>query len=139
MHVEFFFKHLFLGATAPLQPTSPEGLYICLYVCMYVCMYVLSPSLNSPPLPAVYYIGTMPRFVQIETWFFGIIVFSSALRNYLDTRRVSGYASHYQYKSTIKSTKRRSKSDNLLRDYRAIKKVFQVTSVIILNFSLEKY
>ena len=28
----------FLGAKAPLQPTSSEDLYVCLSVCMYVCM-----------------------------------------------------------------------------------------------------
>ena len=30
----------FLGAKAPLQPTSSEGLFVCLSVCMSVCIYV---------------------------------------------------------------------------------------------------
>ena len=43
----------FLGAKAPLQPTSSEGLYVCLSVCMsmYVCNILTpSPPLPSPPL-----------------------------------------------------------------------------------------
>ena len=32
--------YCFLGAKAPLQPTSSEGLYVCMSVCLYVCMYV---------------------------------------------------------------------------------------------------
>ena len=36
----------FFGAKAPLQPTSSEGVYVCMSVCMYV-LYV------SPPLPYV--------------------------------------------------------------------------------------
>ena len=31
---------IFLGAKAPLQPTSSEGLYVCMSVCLYVCMSV---------------------------------------------------------------------------------------------------
>ena len=30
----------FLGANAPLEPDSSEGLYVCLYVCMSVYMSV---------------------------------------------------------------------------------------------------
>ena len=40
------YKIVFLGAKAPQQPTSSEGLYVCLYVCMYVCN-ILTP-LPSP-------------------------------------------------------------------------------------------
>ena len=38
------------------------------------CIYVHTERfLQKPGFHAVCYIGTMPRLVQIETWFFGII------------------------------------------------------------------
>jgi len=33
-------------------------------------------SLKEPSFHAVYYIGTMPRFIRAKTWFFGIILCS---------------------------------------------------------------
>ena len=45
----------FLGANAPLGPSSSDGLYVCLYVCLSVFMYykIYHQTSPSPPLPTI--------------------------------------------------------------------------------------
>ena len=37
-NIDLFYRTNFLGAKAPLQPTSSEALYVCMSVCMYAHM-----------------------------------------------------------------------------------------------------